>query len=267
MSRGGEHMKSFLTIGQLSKLSGIHTKALRYYESINILKPAYVDPINSYRYYTYSAIPYVKVIKICADYGIPLKKFINFINDNNEIMISEILQIAQDIIKEKEEALQQDKNHIEQFKSQINLSKQLDYTSYHHIETGDEDYLILPFVGEILSDAYYREVYKLLISLSVSKISFEQRVGCYYKKIGNTWKQYIACKIDHSKEYIDFDTICLKNSHIHGEHIDQKNIPIRIKELDAEFNVQELLIIETLECPYNFTKPHLELRYLYKTSS
>ncbi len=118
-----------------------------------------------------------------------------------------------------------------------------------------------------LTRSYYREVYKLLISLSVSKISFEQCVGCYYKKIGNTWKQYIACKIDHSKEYIDFDTICLKNSHIHGEHIDQKNIPIRIKELDAEFNVQELLIIETLECPYNFTKPHLELRYLYKTSS
>ncbi|HEM5054707.1 TPA: MerR family DNA-binding transcriptional regulator, partial [Streptococcus suis] len=36
-------MNSLLTIGQLSKLSGIHVKALRYYESINILKPTIVN--------------------------------------------------------------------------------------------------------------------------------------------------------------------------------------------------------------------------------
>ncbi|HFR3443393.1 TPA: MerR family DNA-binding transcriptional regulator, partial [Streptococcus suis] len=74
-------MKSFLTIGQLSKLSNIHIKALRYYESINILEPTYIDPNNSYRYYSHANVLYVKTIKICADYGIPLKTFHHFINE------------------------------------------------------------------------------------------------------------------------------------------------------------------------------------------
>lgn len=260
-------MKKLLTIGQLSKLSGIHVKALRYYESIHILKPAYVDPNNSYRYYTHSAIPYVKVIKICADYDIPLKTFSTFINPKSEIMMNEILQIAQDIIEEKEKALQNDKAHIEEFKFQIGLAKQLDQTSHHHIETGDEDYLLQPFSGHMLSDSYHKQMYKLLASLSLSKVSFNQRVGCYFKKIDGRWRQYLACKVSHNLEDSHFETICLKGSHVHAEHVAEEKVSLRIEQLDKELDIKEILILETLESPYNFTKPHLELRYFLSSLS
>ena len=35
--------KNYLTIGKLSSYSGIHIKALRYYESIGILHPALIE--------------------------------------------------------------------------------------------------------------------------------------------------------------------------------------------------------------------------------
>ena len=41
-----------LTIGEVAKLDGITTKALRYYDAHGILKPAAVDPMTGYRYYT-----------------------------------------------------------------------------------------------------------------------------------------------------------------------------------------------------------------------
>ena len=36
--------KNLLSIGELSKITGVHIKALRYYDSLGILTPAYVDP-------------------------------------------------------------------------------------------------------------------------------------------------------------------------------------------------------------------------------
>ncbi|MGZ7196584.1 transcriptional regulator, partial [Streptococcus pyogenes] len=59
--------------------------------------------------------------------------------------MDEILQLAQKIIEEKEQTLKKDKAHIEDFKLQIKLSKQLDQTSHYHMETNDEDYLLIPF--------------------------------------------------------------------------------------------------------------------------
>ncbi|HEM4955910.1 TPA: MerR family DNA-binding transcriptional regulator [Streptococcus suis] len=254
-------MKSFLTIGQLSKLSNIHIKALRYYESINILEPTYIDPNNSYRYYSHANVLYVKTIKICADYGIPLKTFRHFINEKNEILMDEILQLAQKIIEEKEQTLKKDKAHIEDFKLQIKLSKQLDQTSHYHMETNDEDYLLIPFEGEMLSDDYYVKINDILTALSLSSAAFNQRVGCYFKRSKDSWIQYLACKIKHFSNHKLENTLCLNGTHVHGEHITKENIIQRINELNTDQDIQEILILETIESPYKFTNPHLELRY------
>ena len=54
-----------LTIGNLSKQTGVHVKSLRYYEQLGILLPAYTDPDTGYRYYTLSQIPVVNAIRAC----------------------------------------------------------------------------------------------------------------------------------------------------------------------------------------------------------
>lgn len=45
-------MSEYLTISELAKTNSVSIKALRYYEKIGILKPAYINPHNGYRYYT-----------------------------------------------------------------------------------------------------------------------------------------------------------------------------------------------------------------------
>ena len=44
--------ENLLSIGALSKQTGVHIKSLRYYDSLGILRPAYVDPSSGYRYYS-----------------------------------------------------------------------------------------------------------------------------------------------------------------------------------------------------------------------
>ena len=48
--------KHLLTIGNISKQTGVHIKSLRYYDKIGILPPAHVDRETGYRYYDFSQI-------------------------------------------------------------------------------------------------------------------------------------------------------------------------------------------------------------------
>ena len=71
--------QNLLTIGNLSKQTGVHVKSLRYYEQLGILLPAYTDPDTGYRYYTLSQIPVVHAICACIFLDIPLKEFTGFL--------------------------------------------------------------------------------------------------------------------------------------------------------------------------------------------
>ena len=62
-----------LSIGEAAKLKQVSVKSLRYYETIGILKPAYVDPSSGYRYYSPNQMIDLDVILTCIELGIPLK--------------------------------------------------------------------------------------------------------------------------------------------------------------------------------------------------
>ena len=59
-----------LTIGELSKRTGCSIKALRYYDSIGLLKPVYVNPNSNYRYYNFEQTRMVDLIQICINLSI-----------------------------------------------------------------------------------------------------------------------------------------------------------------------------------------------------
>ena len=51
-----------MTIKEFSRLCNCTTQTLRYYDSINLLKPARVDTVTGYRYYeSAQALDYVKI--------------------------------------------------------------------------------------------------------------------------------------------------------------------------------------------------------------
>jgi MerR family transcriptional regulator, activator of bmr gene len=64
--------ETLYTIGEVSKLVNISIKALRYYDKINLFKPAYVDPDTNYRYYKDSQLYHLDLIKSLKYIGTPL---------------------------------------------------------------------------------------------------------------------------------------------------------------------------------------------------
>ena len=75
-------------IGDFSKLSQVSVKALRYYDQIGLLKPAGVDELSGYRYYTAGQLPRLNRILALKDLGFSLEQIINLMKQ--EVPTSEL---------------------------------------------------------------------------------------------------------------------------------------------------------------------------------
>ncbi|MVX65460.1 MerR family transcriptional regulator [Clostridium chromiireducens] len=72
------------TIGQFSKIGRVSTKTLRYYDDIELLKPAYVDRTTQYRYYSYEQALQLLSITELKEYGLKLEE-IKAIMDKQDV--------------------------------------------------------------------------------------------------------------------------------------------------------------------------------------
>ena len=69
-----------LRIGEFSKLAKISIKALRYYDRIGLLKPAMIDSVTQYRYYSFDQLETVRMISMYKDAGLPNEIILKLIN-------------------------------------------------------------------------------------------------------------------------------------------------------------------------------------------
>lgn len=90
------------TIGEFSSITGIGIHSLRYYDEIGALKPAYVDPVSNYRYYSFQELNKIPAITICKNAGISLSDFSDFIDaDNNSINYTKLIIDSHDALDKK----------------------------------------------------------------------------------------------------------------------------------------------------------------------
>jgi len=116
----------WLSIGDISKLSGASIKALRYYEKINLLQPAWIDPASSYRYYTYDQIYLLEIIMFCVELDIPLKELTQYIDENKVFDMSGLLAHGKKSAEEKLRRLERGLRFIDNLEEEIALAKKYD---------------------------------------------------------------------------------------------------------------------------------------------
>ena len=72
---------ALLKIGELASLSGVSSKALRLYESKDIIKPVKVDPETGYRFYSAEQCEIVEALVALQDMGFSLKEIKMLLQD------------------------------------------------------------------------------------------------------------------------------------------------------------------------------------------
>gem|GEM_PF-5574872 len=74
--------ENLLRIGDFAEVRGVPAKTLRYYDRIEILNPAYVDPLTDYRYYSRDQPPRINPILALKDLGLSLKQIDELLEDD-----------------------------------------------------------------------------------------------------------------------------------------------------------------------------------------
>ena len=110
-----------LSIGEVSKLKGVGVKALRYYERIGILDPAYVHPRTGYRYYALRQMTEIDVIASCVELGIPLKELKEYRSASGVLEVSALLERGHALAEEKLRAAQTTLAVVDDYRTQIAL--------------------------------------------------------------------------------------------------------------------------------------------------
>ncbi|CEO12157.1 MerR family transcriptional regulator [[Clostridium] sordellii] len=78
-------MENYFTIGEISKLSSISLKTLRYYDEIGLLKPKYVNKENNYRYYSIEQLTTIDLIKLFKSTGMALALIKEILNSQSNL--------------------------------------------------------------------------------------------------------------------------------------------------------------------------------------
>ncbi len=97
-----------LKIGDLSKLSQVSVKTLRYYDELGLLKPVEVDRFTGYRYYSADQLPRLNRILALKDLGLSLEQIARLLD--RELSPSELrgmlrrkqVELAQHVQEEQE---------------------------------------------------------------------------------------------------------------------------------------------------------------------
>lgn len=119
-------MDTYFSIGEIAKLANLPIKTLRYYDEVGLLKPAYINADNNYRYYSFEQFITIDVIKNCKLMGMSLGEIKKVLDSN--VSIEEMLALIKKqstLVEEKIEALSQAKTYMETLQS--SLSNTLNY--------------------------------------------------------------------------------------------------------------------------------------------
>jgi DNA-binding transcriptional MerR regulator/effector-binding domain-containing protein len=101
------------SIGELSDVVHLPVKTLRYYDQIDLLKPAYIDPDTNYRYYSNEELFKISIIKELKLFEFSLKQIKEFLKRENLTRIKELYCDKKEEIVTQIDHLQKIKNRIE----------------------------------------------------------------------------------------------------------------------------------------------------------
>lgn len=142
----------FLSIGDVSKLTGVHIKSLRYYDRIGVLKPAYVDPQTQYRYYSAAQLGMIYAIRTCIELDIPLKDFGAFARDGHTVDYSALLAYGKEIANKKMRAIRGGLKVIDEMQRAIQEDEALLHRTYPtSLPMERRTYLLAP-AEEVVND-------------------------------------------------------------------------------------------------------------------
>lgn len=114
--------QDLMSIGEASRITGMHVKSLRYYDRMGVFSPEYVDPKTGYRYYSFEQLQNILAVQTCLNAGIALSDLEQYRTDG-DIDYTHLLKDAGTRIDRRIEELNQVKSYLEFMTSEVDANE------------------------------------------------------------------------------------------------------------------------------------------------
>lgn len=107
-------METYFSVGEISKLTNVPIQTLIYYDKMGLLKPAYINEQNNYRYYSINQFIKIDLLKQCKLMGLSLKEIEELLK--GEITADSMIKILEQqrmVLDEKIKELEAVKSYID----------------------------------------------------------------------------------------------------------------------------------------------------------
>lgn len=194
--------QKLISIGQLSKITEVSIKSLRYYDKIGILPPKYVDPDTSYRYYTFQQARLVEIIQFCIELGIPLKRFPEFLEkDSQRIQFSQLLEEGTTLATEKIKRIEEQVLMFQEMQKDIKRSESFENGEiFQRVSLKKHDYWLQAYDGPQEGNLYHEATNRMFEQV----LSLSLEAGYEFGKLllfqENMWKQFLFIDVTVGKE-------------------------------------------------------------------
>ena len=156
--------EKLLTIGEMSKLTGSGIKALRHYDKINLLKPAYVEPFTGYRYYNFSQTYIVGLIQFAVELDIPLKSLTEYIDDEGNMDYEAFVEKGNEVVRNKTKTLERAMRYFDFFEENLTLEKKYKPKQLYTRKIKEKTFFTIPY-KQTFSDEDKVSIAKLFLDM------------------------------------------------------------------------------------------------------
>lgn len=210
-------MKKYFSIGETAKINNVSIQALRLYDKMGLLKPAYVDRKNNYRYYTIDQFVYLDLIKYSKHIGAPLKELSDVLHKKDVVTLLSFLKNQQKVVKKEIIRLNNISNAIGHIENKINYAIELKETNIIFFRDIKKRYIMNTLLNKKDEENDIEiKLRKLDKILEDNEIMFEGETGYFI----NTYLILNKGKISYESLY---STIIIDN--IEKKNVDFKEIP------------------------------------------
>lgn len=259
--------KHLLTIGNISRQTGVHIKSLRYYDKLGILPPAHIDTETGYRYYDFSQIQLVEAIQLCVELDIPLNQFTEFLTeDKKSIRYGKLIAYGSMLADEKIKAIN-DKLHILD-----EMQKHIRRAENYRFHNGPVKQAVpektcwaIPYRGRQRSADYHLKFNRALEDINRHGLRTGSEAGLLMMKRQGVLERFLYIDVDMEQDtgplpeeiiYLPaLSCVCMKTDHSDIEQASTLFPELFHREYDR-------IVMETELFPdhYNFSHPHYEIR-------
>lgn len=253
------------SIGKLSKLTGVHIQSLRYYGELGILKPAYIDPQSQYRYYTFQQTRIVEAIQYCADLGIPLKQFKEFLlEEDGQIDYAKLIERGIQLTNEKMNRIKKRMAFLEKVRYEIAHAEECSLHSPLKSRFPEMYCWTMPYEGTQTASDFHESMYRLIADIEANGLRAGYNNGQLLFWSGNGSKSYIFIDIrETDKDISNFPQIIRIPA---GEYLCCvakesciRNAPRIFPELFEKTYDKVIIEMELFSGKFNYSEPVFEI--------